>query len=361
MRFAGLLLAALAGCAAVEADIAQEELKLKFKDLLQGGPRDMRLAKSRIEKATTRPSTSERYQYLGTQHVSHYVVQRSLRKIGNARLKDGEDLATAVDEVLHVLSHDPTAHVRSVAAEQLGVLHGRRPLPPEDPSDPDPRSGPRIHQIAVDLRDFGIRRAKGESVPDAAIVERIDALAAERPNDLLMAREMVRAIASRPAAGAAGAVKAALESRAPGIVRDAILVALRDAACGDPYASKQVPDPSPIVRLAAARALAGLRSPVARFAALRRLREILDPGEPDPDVRRALLAYLGRVGGPDAFEAARTRLMDVDGGVRLNARFALEAMTGERLGDDPASWEAFRSAHPEWSLAEAEAPAKPSR
>jgi HEAT repeat protein len=349
-----LLLAALAGCSAVETDIRQAELKMSVSDFFTGGRKSLWKNRSRIQESVTKPQGGGWYQYVGPHHVTSYTVERSLRNLGKSTLEDGEQLAIAVDEVLHVVSHDPVPRVRALAAEQLGVLFARRALPPESPADPDPKAGPRINQIAIDLQQLGARVARGEQPEASKFVERIEALAAEKPPEILLARQAVRALASRPVAGAAGSVKLALERVAPGIVRDAILVALRDLACGNPYAGKQAPDPSPLVRRAAAKALERIGSPVARFAALMRLSDLLDPAEGNVDVRAGLLDYLAVTKGPDAFEAALRRLEDVDALVRLHALAALRRMTGERFGPEQEEWIRFRESRPEWKLVAAE-------
>ena len=137
----------------------------------------------------------------------------------------------------------------------------------------------------------------------------------------------------------------------PGMVRRAVLVALRDVACGDPLDPQSQPDPDDAVRIAASDVLARVGSPFAREAARARLTGRLDPKERNPDVRRNLLRYLGM------FEVCLHRLDDDIPGVRYLAQQALTQMTEGRVEPTVAAWEEWRKAHPAWQVKAEEAPA----
>ena len=64
--------------------------------------------------------------------------------------------------------------------------------------------------------------------------------------------------------------------------------------------------------------------------------------------RRALLAYLGEVGGKMAFEAALRRMGDRNSGIRFHAHSALQRMTGANVPPEASDWEIWRQWHEEW-------------
>ncbi|MHC4493345.1 MAG: hypothetical protein ACYTDU_17185, partial [Planctomycetota bacterium] len=249
---------------------------------------------------------------------------------------------------------DPTLSVRSEAAEQLGRVLLRLPMTELPPAPSDALADQRIHTAAQDLYRYGQDVRAGKQVTHDQVVERMEALAKESPPTRQAAQQAVRAFAIFPVRGATSRkIRAASERLVPGLVRAAILVALREAACGDPLRPHWEPDPAPFVRTAAAEVLASTQSPVALDAAAARLRDGIDPGERDADVRRQLVRYLGRIPhAPRAFATCLVRLEDVDSGVRYRAQEALQQMTGTRVGADPAAWRAWRDDHPEWQVAE---------
>lgn len=348
MRAPLLLLLLLAACSGVEAEIARTRMREDFKDFLYGGDRGIGEYARTIEQSTTRPVRAEPYQYVGVPYLANYMVMRSVRGLGGTRIRNASDLVSVADRLLHVAAHDPVAVTRAEACLQLARHVVRLPLPPQAEEAPDPKSVPRILEIANDLLQIENRVRKGEKVAAGEVVERLQALAAQRPADMPIARTMVRALAARPVAGEPGAVAAEVERIGPRIVRDAALVSFRDMACGDPWVPGALPDPDPKARLAAAAALLRIRSPVAREAAVRRIENPIDPLESDPDVRRALLRYLAVVGDAGAFEACRVRLDDVDPGVRLHAQEALLAMTGADLPPSAEAWAHWREGQPSW-------------
>jgi HEAT repeat protein len=138
-------------------------------------------------------------------------------------------------------------------------------------------------------------------------------------------------------------VREPAEEIGPAIVRDSILVALRDVSVG---VKDFEPDESPLVRHSAAEVLTRVGSPVAQEGAIARLSGGIDPLERDPDVRCALVAYLGAVGGPGAFEACVERLADIDLSVRLYAQTSLQQLTHERVDPTPGAWRAWAEKAP---------------
>ncbi|MGH7163014.1 MAG: HEAT repeat domain-containing protein [Planctomycetota bacterium] len=348
MRPALLFLFAIGACAGVEVDMARVDLKEGVVELINGGDRGTAHYVANIQKSIAVPSEAGRYQYVGEPHVSNYLVQRSVRRLGRSKARDIEELLFKVDRFVFVATRDPVGAVRATACLQLGRVLLDLPLPPQAPPPADPKTPGRVHQIALDLAALQARIAKQEPVTQEEVVERVQALAAEYPADLLNATQMIRALASPPVSAGPPKVRAGLERVAPGVVRDCILVILRDLACGESPSAP--PDPSPAVRGDAARILRGARSPIARDEAVARLADRVDPKERDPDVRKALLAYLAEVGDPYAFEVAFRRLDDVDPGVRLQSQEALRTMTRADVAASPAAWESWRAERPEWHL-----------
>ncbi|MGQ0613061.1 MAG: HEAT repeat domain-containing protein [Planctomycetaceae bacterium] len=345
----GMVLIGLAGCAGVESDIRRAEFRDSVLDIFLGSDRGLGAYVKAIGDSTTKPTGRERYQYVGTQHLASYRVVWALRGLGATRLSSAAELSNAVDRILYVLAHDPVPAVRGAACRELGRIGLRLPLLAGEPPPEDPRAAGNINIAAKDLAVLNLRIEQGEQVPAESVVRELESLVQETPPDLLSALQMVRAVAARPVSGSSGSVAEAAERLVPDLVRRCLLVALRDVACGDAAAPEPAPDPSPLVRLEAAQVLTRLASPWARESALRRLVDRLDPAEIAPDVRRALLAFLGEVGNPDAFEVCLRRLEDVDSGVRYHAAAALQRMTGAvGLAPEAAAWSRWREEHPEW-------------
>jgi hypothetical protein len=136
----------------------------------------------------------------------------------------------------------------------------------------------------------------------------------------------------------------------PGLCRRCISITLAEVACGSLIHNKVEPDEAESVRLRAVEVLTKLRDPVARDLAAARLWDDVYPAENDMYVRRALIEYLGVVGGPRAFEASVIRRENDDISLRLTAQNALIAMTGVRLPPDPEAWREWRLKHPEWQM-----------
>lgn len=328
------LLALLAGCAGIEGDIERAEMSEFFENFIKGKDRGVYEYSNTISKSVT-GIQGGRYQYVSPAHISNFYVNWSIRGLGGTKLPNSDYLAAAADKLLFVFTYDPTGALRSTAAEQLGRLllplpPGPAPLPLEGSADT------RINQIADDLKKMADEVKAGQKVPVSAVVERMRALSAERPRGLLSACQMVRALATPPIVGAvSGPVRETAEEIGPSIIRDSILVALRDQAVG---LREYDPDESPLVRESAIEVLARVGSPVAQPGAIERLRGGIDPVERDPDVRCALLKYLGVVGGPGAFEACVERLMDLDISVRHAAQASLQKLTGARAEPTPEAW-----------------------
>ena len=282
-------------------------------------------------------------------HLSHFYVERSVRGLGGTRVEGSDDLVRVTDWLLYALAYDPTVSVRSRACENLGRVLLRLPLGAEPPQPGDAQADQRINVAAQDLLGYAMESNEGREVEPERIVERMRALASEAPPTRQAAMQQVRAFAVEPVFDTGpGAVRDAMDELLPGVARDAILVALRETACGDAVRPQFGPDDSPVVRAAAARVLARSASPVALADAIARLAGPVDPAERDPDVRVRLVEYLGAVGGPAAFEACRGRLDDHEPGVRFHAQRALQRMTGARVRPTPEAWDAWRARHPEW-------------
>lgn len=351
LPLAALLLAA---CAGVEGDIRRAEFRDGLVDIVKGKDRGIGEYKAAILDAVTpkAPATRDRYQYVGAPHLANYRVQWAVRGLGGTRLAGVQHLANAVDMILFVLAHDPVPAVRALCCQQLGRVALRLPLPVDGEPEEGPNAAANIHLAAKDLASLYARVLAKEPVASEQVVAALEALGRETPPDLLLARQTVRALAAPPVGNAQGGpVLEAAERLGPGVVRRAIVVALRHLACGDPNLAADLvtTDPAPVVRLEAARVLARLQAPLARTAALRRLVDPLDPRERDADVRAALLDYVATVGDPDAFEVCVRRLDDVEPTVRLHAAAALVAMTGAtEVPADAEAWRAWREAHPEW-------------
>jgi hypothetical protein len=354
LAFAALLFAA---CAGVEGDLRRAELRDGLADIVKGTDRGIGEYKAAILDSVTpkAPAGRDRYQYVGAPHLANYRVQWAVRGLGGTRLAGAAHLANVVDMLLFVLAHDPVPATRALCCEQLGRVALRLPLPASGEPEESPNAAANIHVAAKDLAALHARVLANEPVTPGQVVAALEALARETPPDLLLARQAVRALAAPPVGNARGGpVLEAAERLGPGVVRRAIVVALRHVACGDPHLAAELvtTDPSPIVRLEAARVLTRLRAPLARTAALRRLVDPLDPRERDADVRAALLDYVATVGDPDAFEVCVRRLDDVEPTVRLHAGAALVAMTGAtEVPAEAAAWRAWRDPRPEWRQA----------
>ncbi len=337
----------LAGCAGIESDIERAEISEFFQNFVKGKDRGVNGYSRMITDAVTKVQGG-RYQYVPPAHISNFYVDMAVRGLGGTKLPNSDYLAAAADKLLFVLTYDPTGALRSMACEQLGRL--LLPLPPGPvPIAVDGNADVRINQIADDFLAMAVDVRAGKKVPVSSVVERMRALAAERPKSLLSACQMVRILAAQPISGAvSGPVRETAEEIGPAIVRDAILVALRDSAVG---LKDEEPDESALVRQAAAEVLTRVGSPVAQEGAIARLAGGIDPLERDPDVRCALVAYLGVVGGPGAFESCVERLLDLDLGVRLHAQASLQGMTGARADPTPEAWRAWAGKSPELAKA----------
>jgi HEAT repeats len=327
----------LAGCAGIESDIERAEIGFFFENFIKGKDRGLYQYSKMIEEHATKVQGG-RYQYVAPAHVSNFYIDRAVRGLGGTKIPNSDHLAAVVDRLLFVLVFDPTGAMRSTACEQLGRVLLPLPKSPPPP-EADAGSDTRINQIADDLQGLSAEAKKGNKVPVADVVERMRALAQERPRSTIVARQVVRVLAAEPIAGTiSGPIRETAEEIAPPIIRDAILVALRNAVVGF---GEELPDESPLVRQSAIEVIARVASPLAREGAIARLAGGIDPAESDPDVRCALLSYLGVVGGPGAFDACVERLDDLDVGVRFSAQAALQEITGARVEPTPGAWRAF--------------------
>lgn len=347
------LLLLLAGCAGIEGDIKRAELKEVFLDLTRGKDRGVGYYTETIAKAKS-DIIGGRYQYQPPAHISHFLIERSVRGLGGTEIRSSDDLALVVDWLLFTLAFDPTLSIRSAAAEELGRVIQRLPVSGRPPAPTGARADEHIHTAALDLFRYGKDVRAGKKITPAQVVERMEAVAAETPPNRKAAQQAVRAFAIFPVRGSTSSkVRAASERLVPGVIRTAILVALRETACGDPPRPEWEPDPAALVRATAAEVLASTQSAVALSAAAARMEDAIDPDEREADVRRELVRYLGRIPpSPLAFAVCLVRLEDVDAGVRFRAQEALQTMTGVRAGRDPDAWRAWQADHPEWQVAE---------
>jgi hypothetical protein len=341
MRLLALALL-LAACAGTESDIERAKIGYFFTNVVKGKDRGLYAYWKMIEDHSTKPQGG-RYQYIAPAHLSNFYIERATRGIGGTKIVNSDYLAGATDKIFIVMAFDPTGAMRSLACEQLGRLI--LPLPPGSaPLPMDNMADVRINQVADDLARMEVDAREGKKVPVSAVVERMRALAQERPRSTLGAHQIVRVLAAKPIVGAApGPIRSTAEEIGPPIVRDAVIVVLRNAAVG---ISDEDPDDSALVRRCAIDVLTRIGSDAAREGAIRRLGTGIDPPESDPDTRCALLLYLGSVGGPGAFEACLGRFDDLDIGVRYTAQTALQQITGARVPPDAAAWHAYAQTAP---------------
>jgi len=340
------LVVLVAGCAGIEGDIQRAELREFVLNIVQGKDRGAADYARTIDQSSTRPRGAH-YQYIAPAHLAHFNIERSVRGLGSTKTPNSDYLAFVTYKLLYVLRYDPGGSVRSLACEELGRVLLRLPRRSPPPLPGESLTEQKINQIAQDLAHYAVQLKKGRRVSRAAILERMQALARKRPTTARSAHQMVRAVAVRPAAWSSDSeIRKLSKAIVPGIVHDAILLALREHACGDPNRPDLEADPSALARLAAIRVLTRVRSPVALDGALARLQDPVDPAEHDPDARGALCEYLGVVGGAKAFETCAVRLADSDANVRYHAQRALVLMTGARVEPKPEAWRAWREKHP---------------
>jgi len=357
MRVLLCLLPLICACAGPERDIYFASVGDDFKDLIYG--RDRGLAAYRAEIGKNISSFSGPYKYMAPAWVSQYRVIRSAYGLGGTRIAGAEDLSRVVDTLFHLLRNDPTGATRGTVCLQLGRIVMRLPVDTNDPIKAAPRAEEKINSIASDLWKIKDKLEKGQKVKSSVALELLEQLEELRVPRLDSGVQVVRACSLPPIVTATtGKVHDKREEIVPGLVRDAILVALRETACG--HGSRVEPDPEPFVRMDALDVLIRLASPVARDAAAARLAGDLDAPETDPPVRVKLVEYLGVVGGRAAFVACLDRLRDPeDQSVRFMAHAALIKMTGVRIGIERAEWAAWLMNHPEWQPGQEKPPADP--
>jgi len=341
----------LGSCAKVEFDIWRAKTGENMADLVRGRDRGYFGYREIIEANTLKAAGFDRYQYKEPAHVANYQVTRAVRGLGGTAWPDTDHMAGAVDRLLYVLRHDPTAAVRTAACSQLGRIAERLPAAAVDPYPLNPRHDETIRLIASDLYGMQQRLEKGEKIKQSVVVESLEKLSEQYPTRFLLSLMLMRALSSKPVVQVpAGPVRETLDRVVPPLCRRAISISLAEVACGSEIHAKLPEDDAAAVRLRAAEVLTMLRDPVARNVAASRCWDEFYPAEQDPHVRRALLDYLGAVGGPRAFEAARRRLANDDISLRLHAQRALIDMTGARVAPDAEAWSAWRAGHPEWQI-----------
>jgi hypothetical protein len=344
-----LALALGAACAGVEGDLKRAAMKEFFVDFVKGKDRGAGEYARVIEKSIT-PLQGGRYQYIVPAHISHYMILRSVQGLGGTRTEDADYMAFVVDRLFYVLAHDPMGNIRSEACEQLGRVLLRLPQEPDKIIGGDISGDGEINQIALDLKNYGDAISAGKKVTAAQVLERMDRMGEHRPSTFASARQMMRAFAAKPVvASTSASIRERAAALVPGITRDCILVALREAAFGDPAREDIDPDPSPMVRAAAVRVLGRVGTRDALDLAIARTADSIDPAERDVDVLREIVVYLGAVGGKRAFEACILRLEDKYDGIRYQAQIALQRMTGARVEPTVAAWRAWQRRHPDWA------------
>ena len=339
-----------AGCVGVESDIRRLERREFFLSLVKGKDRGAGEYARTIEESST-SLQGGRYQYVAPTHLSAYLIERSVRGLGSTQIKGTDYLAFVTDRLLYVVNHDPTAATRALACEQLGNVLARLPDPGGTQPPKDMRGDQRINNVAQDLKKFSGLAKEGKRIKQSVVAARLEALADEVPPTFLSALQMVRSFAAKPVAGAGpGPIRTVADRLAPRIMRDSIVVALREIALGDPVREDVEPDPDALVRQMATIVLGTVRAKVALAAAVARVKGDVDPLEADRDARGAIVGYLGAIGGPHAFDACLMRLRDVDRGMRYLAQKALVQMTTVDLAPEYATWSAWRESRPEWQI-----------
>ena len=343
----------LLGC----SKIRRMEIGDNFKSWLLGPDRGVRHYADTIDEYITAPESKEYYAFKGDPVEAIYRIQTSVRGLGGTKFKNIYQLPIAVDKILTIVENDPVPATRVIACEELGRIVLRMREPALDVPEGGAAAAGRINLIARDLILIKKRIEGGEKVKAVEIRERLLAASKESPTELRSARQLVRIIASPPVAGSSGSIEKEAQRVVPGMVRRAVLIALRDVACGDPLDPQSQPDPGDAVRIAASDVLARVGSRFALEAARARLTDRLDPKERNADVRRNLLRYLGMVGGPKDFDVCLHRLDDAISGVRYLAQKALTQMTEARVEPTVLAWEEWRKAHPAWQITAEQAPA----
>jgi hypothetical protein len=347
--FLTLLLACLAGCRSKpEGDVTRASMMDDLKDLVYGKDRGLWSYRSTISANVT--SLSGPYQYPPPKAwVSQYRVERAAYGLGGTKTENAEQLAQVVDTLFHLMRNDPTATIRATACRQLGRVLLRLAVDTEATLPPDAGAEEQINSIAQDLFAIKQKLDKGEKVKVRDAVALLEQLAAMHPPRMSSAVQVVRACAIPPIAGTArGPLFDLREKEVPNMVRDSILVSLRERACGD-LRTMAEPDPEAMVRADAIDVLARIATPAAIDNAVARLDDPIDPPERDFHVRGRLLHYLGMLGGRKAFASCVMRLGDVYQDVRYHAQVALTRMTGAR-GVEPTAeaWNAWLEQNPSW-------------
>jgi len=337
MRVVFALALLLVGCAGVESDIDREKMGIFFGNFVKGKDRGLYSYSKMIETHATKVQNGQ-YRYVDPAHISNFYIDLAVRGLGGTKVETAVFQAAVVDKLFFVLAHDPTGALRSTACDQLGRVLLRLP---KTPPAPEVQGNPdvRINQIADDLQKLSVEAKEGKKVAVADVVERMQALAAERPRSTYVARQVARVLCAEPISNQpSGPIHDTSEEITPPLLRDAIIVVMRNFGVGF---AEELADDSPIVRGTAIDVLTRVASPIAREGVIARLGNGIDPAESDPDVRCVLLTYLGTVGGPGAFECCVGRLDDIDINVRYAAQAALQQITGARVSPTSAAWLAW--------------------
>lgn len=354
MRAVLVLLPIVCACSGPKKDVYFANIGDNLADLVIGKDRGLWSYRATIHKNIS--SIAGPYKYVPPKPwIAQYKVIRASYGLGGTKVENAEQLAQVVDTLFHVLRNDPTAATRSTACLQLGRVLLRLPVDTNDALPPDPGAEEKINALATDLWDIKVKLDKGQKVKEKDALALMQQLADTPVPRMRSAIQVVRACSLPPIALVSkGKVWDYREKIVPRIVRDAILVALREVAVGNPP-TRDEPDASEQVRADAIDVLTRVASPVALHAGYRRIADDIDPLEGDEEVRRKLVQYMGVIGGPEAFAACVTRLNDVeDVSVRYHAHAALLKMTGARVTFERGAWRAWREKHPEWQLEEAD-------
>ncbi len=251
---------------------------------------------------------------------------RPLEAVEAASMAADKDLGKKALGVLMARLRDPSASVRAAAAQSWGVIGNPAALPVLRKALKDPNVYVRIAS-AFSLDTLG---DKGGFKALAAIA--LEGAGSSRPGDpvrelKLLAKNRARASAIEKLSliGGVDAVKVMEKTLvdASDTVQDATKIALAHLGFFDEYGSPFVTalgDPDPGVRAAAAAALGRIQRAEALPALIK---AAIDPVA---DVRMAVMAALGKFDDPGATAALRAGAKDGDSRVRFKAFVALSSL-----------------------------------
>jgi len=338
-----------AACTKVDSDVSRAKFSENMADIVKGRDRGYFGYREMIEDATVREPRSPRYQYKQPAWVSNYLVTRAIRGLGGTAWPNVDYMAGSVDRLLYVLRYDPVPIVRADACSQLARIARRISVKPVDPYPYVELADEQIQQVSQDLFKLKQRLDGGERIKQSLVIDLLDTFETLYPTQKLLAVQMMRALSSAPVIQAPdGPLRDTVNRVVPSLARRCISISLAQLACGSVYRSNRPPDDAPVVRARAIEVLTALGDPVGVRAAVIRIWDEDYPAERDASVRMRLLGYLGKFGGPFAFEAALRRLENDLPSVRFHAQAALLTMTGTKIDAKTKAWQAWRAKNPRW-------------